>query len=82
MDDIDLGLDTVFSALLSLLSGGVGARVEGLAADLDHLAVGLVYNAVDLLEVVDVGDDLVIGKDVLLLDSSISDGALGMEYVL
>lgn len=40
-------------------------RTEALASNRDHLAVGLVGDAVDLLEVVRVGDDLVIGEDIL-----------------
>lgn len=31
----------------------------------DHGAVGLVNDAIDLLEVVGVGDDLVTGEDIL-----------------
>jgi len=64
--DVDLGLDTILDVLFALFGRGVGARVEGLAADLDELAVGLVDDTVDFLEVVDVGDDLVVGEDVLL----------------
>jgi hypothetical protein len=40
-------------------------RTEALASNADHLAVGLVGNAVNLLEVIRVGDDLVIGEDIL-----------------
>ena len=40
-------------------------RTKALAADADLLAVDLVCDAVDLLEVVRVGDDLVVGEDVL-----------------
>jgi hypothetical protein len=43
----------------------VGQRTERLSTNGDLLAVGLVGNAVDLLEVVRVGDDLVVGDDVL-----------------
>lgn len=41
------------------------ARTESLASDSDLGAVGLVGDAVNLLEVVRVGDDLVTGEDVL-----------------
>jgi hypothetical protein len=41
-------------------------RTEALASNADLLAVGLVDDTVNLLEVVRVGDDLVTGKDVLL----------------
>lgn len=41
------------------------ARTESLASDSDLGAVGLVGDAVNLLEVVRVGDDLVTGDDVL-----------------
>jgi hypothetical protein len=44
---------------------GAGQRTERLSTNGDLLAVGLVGNAVDLLEVVRVGDDLVVGDDVL-----------------
>lgn len=40
-------------------------HTEGLTTDGDLLAVGLVDDTVDLLEVVGVGDDLVVGDDVL-----------------
>ena len=43
-----------------------GAKhTEGLTTDGDLLAVGLVDDVVDQLEVVGVGDDLVVGDDVL-----------------
>jgi hypothetical protein len=58
-----LGVLEVVSA--TILSRGVGADVDVLAADSDLLAIGLVDGAVDFLEVVGVGDDLVIGDDVL-----------------
>jgi hypothetical protein len=44
---------------------GAGERTERLSTNGDLPAVGLVGNAVDQLEVVRVGDDLVIGDDVL-----------------
>lgn len=40
-------------------------HTEGLTTNADLLAVGLVDNTVDLLDVVGVGDDLVLGDDVL-----------------
>jgi acyl dehydratase len=42
-----------------------GIRTEALAANADLLAVGLICDTVDFLEVVRVGDDLVVGEDVL-----------------
>jgi hypothetical protein len=44
---------------------GAGRRTERLSTNGDLPAVGLVGNAVNLLEVVRVGDDLVVGDDVL-----------------
>jgi hypothetical protein len=44
---------------------GAGKRTERLSTNGDLPAVGLVGNAIDLLEVVGVGDDLVVGDDVL-----------------
>jgi hypothetical protein len=44
---------------------GAGKRTELLSTNGDLPAVGLVGNAIDLLEVVGVGDDLVVGDDVL-----------------
>ena len=55
----------ILDALLSLLSGRIGADVDVVAANADLLAVALVRDAVDLLEVVRVRDDLVAGDDVL-----------------
>lgn len=40
-------------------------HTERLTTDGDLLAVGLIDDTVDLLEVVGVGDDLVVGDDVL-----------------
>ena len=65
VDDIDLGLLLVVGLLVTALGGGVGAGVEGLTTDGDLGAVGLVGNAVNLLEVVRVGDELVAADDVL-----------------
>jgi hypothetical protein len=50
-----------------LQAGARGARLhtEGLATNGDLGAVGLVDDAVNLLDVVGVGDDLVLGDDVL-----------------
>lgn len=44
---------------------GAGMRTERLSTNGDLPAVGLVGNAVDLLDVVRVGDDLVVGDEVL-----------------
>ena len=44
---------------------GGAQHTEGLTTDGDLLAVGLVDDTVDLLDVVGVGDDLVVGEDVL-----------------
>jgi hypothetical protein len=49
----------------------VGQHTEGLTTDVDLLAVGLVDDIVDELEVVGVGDDLVLGDDVL--ETSVSE---------
>lgn len=65
VDDIDLGLLGVFGLLLTALGGSVGAGVEGLTTNGDLGAVGLEDNAVDLLEVVRVRDELVAADDVL-----------------
>ncbi len=43
---------------------GLG-HTEGLTTDVDLLAVGLVDDTVNLLEIVRVGDDLVVGEDIL-----------------
>lgn len=67
MSDIEDGLAGVVEGLLALLGGWVGANVDCLTTDGDLLAIGLVDDAVDLFEVVRVGDDLVAGDDVLLL---------------
>jgi hypothetical protein len=50
-----------------LQGGAWSARLhtEGLATNGDLGAVGLVDDAVNLLDVVRVGDDLVVGDDVL-----------------
>lgn len=50
---------------------GAGERTERLSTNGDLPAVGLVGNAVDQLEVIRVGDDLVIGDDVLQRNVSI-----------
>lgn len=70
--DIDLGLLGVVDIVAALLGRSVGTSVEGLTTDSDLGAVGLVDNAVDLLEVVGVGDELVVGDDVLLSTRSVT----------
>ena len=65
VDNVDLGLLLVVGILITALGGSVGASVEGLTTDGDLGAVGLVGNAVNLLEVVRVGDELVTRDDIL-----------------
>ena len=65
VDNVNLGLLGVIGLLLTALGGSVGAGVEGLTTDGDLGAVGLVDDAVDLLEVVRVRDELVAADDVL-----------------
>jgi hypothetical protein len=55
-------------------------RTKRLSTNSDLPAVGLVGNAVDLLDVVRVGDDLVVGNDVL--QGSVSKEWLGMMWRL
>ena len=63
-DVVDLdGL--VLKGLLTLLGGGVGTNVDLDGALLNHGAVGLIGDAIDLLEVIGVRDDLVTGDDIL-----------------
>ena len=65
VDNVDLGLLLVVGLLITTLGGSVGASVEGLTTNGDLGAVGLEDNAVNLLEVVRVGDELVTRDDVL-----------------
>jgi hypothetical protein len=55
-------------------------RTKRLSTNSDLPAVGLVGNAVDLLDVVRVGDDLVVGDDVL--QGGVSKEWLGMMWRL
>jgi hypothetical protein len=64
-DVVDLDF-RVLEGLLGLLGGRVGTGVNLNGALGDHGAVGLVDDAIDLLEVVRVRDDLVIGDNVLV----------------
>lgn len=65
MDNV-VDLDgTVFKGLVGLLGGGVGTNVNLDGALLNHGAVDLIGDAIDLLEVVGVRDDLVAGDDIL-----------------
>lgn len=65
VDNIDNGLRSVLDLFASFFSRSVGANVDVVGADGDSRAVGFVNNTVNLLEVVGVGDDLVVGEDVL-----------------
>ena len=65
VNDIDDGLRLVVGAVLGIFGGGVGARIEALAADVDLLAVRFVYGAVDFFDVVGVRDQLVAGDEIL-----------------
>lgn len=65
VDDIDNLFRRVLDPLLSFFGRGVGANVDVVGTDGDSRAVGLVDYTVNLLEVVGVGDDLVVGEDIL-----------------
>lgn len=65
IDNVDDSLLGVVDIVAAFLSRGVCANVDVVASDGDLLAVGLVDSAVDFLEVVGVGDDLVAGDEVL-----------------
>jgi hypothetical protein len=67
VDDINDLLRAIFESLLAFLSRRVGANVDVVVANGDFLAVSFVGDAINLLEVVGVGDDLVIGDEVLFL---------------
>jgi hypothetical protein len=71
VDDVDDGLRLVLGTLISLLGRGVGADVDVLVSDSDLFAVGLVDYAIDLLEVIRVGDDLVTSDKVLQREESV-----------
>lgn len=66
MRDIEDGLGGIVEGLLAFFSGRVGANVDGLSTDGDPLTVGFVDDAVNLFEVVRVGDDFVAGDKVLV----------------
>jgi hypothetical protein len=70
--DIKDRLCLVLYSFFTVLGRRVAADVEGLATNGNLLAVGLVDSAVDLLEVVGVGDDLIVGDDVLCEESAFS----------
>lgn len=66
VDDVDLGLLGLVSAILvAALGGSVGAGVEGLTTDGDLGTVGLVDHTIDSLEVVGVRDELVSADNIL-----------------
>ena len=65
VDDVDDLLGGIVDVVAGFFRGGVGTDVDGLAADGDLLAVGFVDGAVDFLDAVGVGDELVAGEDVL-----------------
>jgi hypothetical protein len=64
-DVVDLD-DLVINILGSLLGGSVGTGVNGESTLLDHGTIGLVDDAIDLLEIVGVGEELVTGEDILV----------------
>lgn len=66
VDNVDLGLLLVVGTLVvTALGRGVGAGVEALTTDGDLGAVGLIGDAVDGLQVVGVGDELIAADNVL-----------------
>jgi hypothetical protein len=66
VDDVDLGLLGLVSAILvAALGGSVGTGVELLTTDGDLGTVGLVDHTVDSLEVVRVRDELVTADNIL-----------------
>lgn len=66
VDNVDLGLLLVVGTLVvTALGRGVGTGVEALTTDGDLGAVGLVGDAVNGLQVVRVGDELIAADNVL-----------------
>lgn len=68
LDVVDHDLTTLFTTLIGFLSGGVGTlELEVVAASLLEVlaAIGLDQDAVNLLEVEGIGEELVSGDDVL-----------------
>ena len=63
--DVQDGLRLVLELFLTVLGRWVAADVEALATNADFLAVGFVDGAVNQLDIVRVGDDLVAGDNVL-----------------
>jgi len=63
--DVQDRLRRIFDALLLTLGGRVATYVEGLASNVDLLAVGFVDDAINELEAVGVGNDFVSSDEVL-----------------
>ena len=82
MSDIEDGLGGIIKGLLAFFGGRVGANVDGLAANGYPLAVGFVDDAVNLFEVVRVGDDFVAGDEVLIAVSFAAGRRYGREHAL
>ena len=79
MDNVEHGRGVVVGAFITAILGRrVRANVDVLATDGDLSAVGLVGDAVDFLEVVGVGDQLIAGDDVLCMFGQ--RRSLGVEW--
>lgn len=65
VDDVNHGLGLVLGIVSRVLGGSVGSNVDVANANADLLAVGLVDDIVDQLDVVGVGDELITSDDVL-----------------
>jgi len=63
--DIDNSDSSVLEVLTSFFGRGVGANIDVVVANCDLLAISFVDDTVNLLEVVGVGDNLVVSEDVL-----------------
>jgi hypothetical protein len=77
VNDVNDRLRVVVHCFFAVLGRRVAADVEGLAANGNLFAIGLVDGPVNLLEVIRVGDDLVVGDDVLCEEMAISMAPYG-----
>jgi hypothetical protein len=65
VNDVNDRLRLVVHGFFAVLGRRIAADIEGLAANGNLFAIGLVDGTINLLEVIRVGDDLVVGDDVL-----------------
>jgi hypothetical protein len=80
--NVQNGLRSIFDAFfLSAFSRRIATDIKALSSNVDFGAVSFVGNAVNLLEIVRIGNDFVAGDNILLVDGLAGFSTGKMQFV-